>query len=658
MKQIELNGIWQAKIDPEDCGLAEGWAAAPLTDTMALQVPGCIQQLDCLAEAYPPQKDMRNDYLGTFFLEKKVVLPQLAERERCRLVLGGVLPCGDIWVNGRYVARHFYCVCAARVDITAYVQPGEENRITVAVTENHAGLSTGMRFAGRSWSGIYSRACIEIGAAVYMEDVYISNPEQDRAVIRGVLVNDGCQPFEGRVSAEIDGRQAEKAAAVPAYSRAELAWEIDVKGLERWAPRHPRLHELSLAIFQDDEELDRTVVSVGLRRLTAEGRNVCLDGRPVYLAGCGAEYYSPSISPLVDEKLIRRRFQAMLDHGFRFYRYHTHVPTEEEMAVADEMGMLLDVEFGLISNFNKTTPFEEGVEMLECYVRQTRRHPSVILYCLGNEGSQLMVDSQAECQRARIGYDAIKRNTTEQLALIAFGMQGELPELPNDLETPHLWSDNFLWGYDGLTDIPWETVEETTRRNVQAAFGKEELIDGIPYSDWNDYIGKAAPVYLNDYSRMQLQHTKISMCFSALVFGPFYFFYRKAWKPAFGFLAAELVVALPTLLSMMQATGSPLTAGISSTAIVVLSRIMTVFSFALVMLRTLYAKWLYRKSAAERIRRIRAEFPDAAQRRAVLSAQGGVSIAGVIGAFVLLMVLGACATVLMGPNLDALAGML
>ena len=113
-----------------------------------------------------------------------------------------------------------------------------------------------------------------------------------------------------------------------------------------------------------------------------------------------------------------------------------------------------------------------------------------------------------------------------------------------------------------------------------------------------------------------------------------------------------------TLLSMMQATGSPLTAGISSTAIVVLSRIMTVFSFALVMLRTLYAKWLYRKSAAERIRRIRAEFPDAAQRRAVLSAQGGVSIAGVIGAFVLLMVLGACATVLMGPNLDALAGML
>ena len=204
--------------------------------------------------------------------------------------------------------------------------------------------------------------------------------------------------------------------------------------------------------------------------------------------------------------------------------------------------------------------------------------------------------------------------------------------------------------FGGAADPEKEFFEE--------AFGKEARMDGIARQDWLDYIGPAGPAYLAAYSRMQLQKSKISMSFSALLFGPFYFFYRKAWKPAFGFLAAELVVALPTLLSMMQATGSPLTAGISSTAIVVLSRIMTVFSFALVMLRTLYAKWLYRKSAAERIRRIRAEFPDAAQRRAVLSAQGGVSIAGVIGAFVLLMVLGACATVLMGPNLDALAGML
>ena len=81
------------------------------------------------------------------------------------------------------------------------------------------------------------------------------------------------------------------------------------------------------------------------------------------------------------------------------------------------------------------------------------------------------------------------------------------------------------------------------RQTYQAAFGKEEVMDGIPCKDWADFIGPASPAYLSAYCRMQLSHTKTSMSFSAMLFGPFYFFYRKAWKPAFAFLAAELVPA-------------------------------------------------------------------------------------------------------------------
>ena len=202
-----------------------------------------------------------------------------------------------------------------------------------------------------------------------------------------------------------------------------------------------------------------------------------------------------------------------------------------------------------------------------------------------------------------------------------------------------------------------EKVADPVHRNVRAAFGQEELIDGAPYQDWVDFIGSAAPVYLNDYSQMQLRHSKISLSFSALLFGPFYFFYRKAWKPAFGFLAAELVLFIPTLIGMMQTTGSPLAAGISSTgALVILSQIMSALSFILMLVRGLYGKWFYRKSAAARIQRIRAEFPDPEQRRAVLCAQGGVSLAACVGAFILLMVIGGACSMLLGPNLDALAG--
>ena len=154
-------------------------------------------------------------------------------------------------------------------------------------------------------------------------------------------------------------------------------------------------------------------------------------------------------------------------------------------------------------------------------------------------------------------------------------------------------------------------------RNLQAAFGKDELIDGIPSSDWMTYIG-------------------------------------TAWKPAFAFLAAELLLFVPTLLQMMQITGSSLSLGLSDSTYVVLGRVVSLASFALMLVRGMFAKWFYRKSAAEHIRRIRAEFPDDAQRSVVLSAQGGVSWGAVLGSLLLLMVFGACCSMLLGPNLDVL----
>ena len=66
------------------------------------------------------------------------------------------------------------------------------------------------------------------------------------------------------------------------------------------------------------------------------------------------------------------------------------------------------------------------------------------------------------------------------------------------------------------------------KQAYEAAFGKEEAMDGIPCADWASYIGPASPAYMNAYCRMQLAHSKVSMSFSALLFGPFYFFYRKA----------------------------------------------------------------------------------------------------------------------------------
>lgn len=44
--------------------------------------------------------------------------------------------------------------------------------------------------------------------------------------------------------------------------------------------------------------------------------------------------------------------------------------------------------------------------------------------------------------------------------------------------------------------------QDPMRQAYEAAFGKDEMLDGIPCKDWASYIGPASPAYLSTYCRM------------------------------------------------------------------------------------------------------------------------------------------------------------
>lgn len=450
MIKICLNGRWGARLDPENVGLAQEWAKTPIEKEYLVNVPGCIQQLDELAESYSPQNGLRNSYLGTWFLETTVTLPPLNGRH-VTLRLEGANPACHLFWNGCYVSRHDKALCPWESDVTLQAREGE-NRITVAVTEDFNQMYAGSRFCGLNWSGLYGSAYVEIGASVRLTNLCLT----EKGVF-GDAKQHGRTSFHGNIVAQVEETRGSVPMILKAGEQKSFFLPLDTSALPRWQKDAPVLMDVRL--FCDGEE---TVFRTGLRTVETKEGHILINSSPVFLAGAGEEFESLQISPLTEEKLIRRRFQALKDYGFCFYRYHTHVPTEEELSIADEMGILVDAEFGLVSNFHKTMPVEKGFAMLTEYVRATRRHPSLLAYCLGNEGSQLMVESAIEQNKARIGYDTIKGNTENQLALICFGNQGELPELQNDIETPHLWSDNFLAAYAGLSRVPWQLLSRTT----------------------------------------------------------------------------------------------------------------------------------------------------------------------------------------------------
>lgn len=181
-----------------------------------------------------------------------------------------------------------------------------------------------------------------------------------------------------------------------------------------------------------------------------------------------------------------------------------------------------------------------------------------------------------------------------------------------------------------------------------------ETMEGISAADWAAYIGPASRVYLMIFKQMELLRRKVSFSFSALLFGPFYFFYRKAWKPGLIFAALSAVISVPSLLYMLKLTESSLTAGMDLTVISAMCTVAAALNFGVLLVRGLYGFYFYKKDAAERIRRISAECTDARQRTFMLSAQGGTSIGAVLGLGAVVFASSFLFQFLCGPNVSAM----
>jgi hypothetical protein len=162
-----------------------------------------------------------------------------------------------------------------------------------------------------------------------------------------------------------------------------------------------------------------------------------------------------------------------------------------------------------------------------------------------------------------------------------------------------------------------------------AAADMKGEIDGIPKRDWAAFIGHSAPTYLMRLAQMQQRGRKVSFMFSAFLFPPVYFAYRKMWRWALAALAGTLVLMIPQFLFISAEAGSPLLPGLDAQILNVVSLAGAYLSLFVRLLFAMYALDLYRKNAAKRIQDIRSQAGGDPDVQNTLAKQGGVSVVGV-----------------------------
>jgi hypothetical protein len=164
------------------------------------------------------------------------------------------------------------------------------------------------------------------------------------------------------------------------------ALELPLEKKIPWHPDDPALYWLTLKI-RDKQNNIFTVGSrrFGIRSLETKNGKFFLNDRPFYVrayggeGGCGCDELS--------KDAIRKRLTQAKAYGFNAVRHHTHIPKDSYMDIADEVGILVQMEIGgnQIGDDVASDRFAEWKDKWIAMIRMARDHPATFIYGCGNE---------------------------------------------------------------------------------------------------------------------------------------------------------------------------------------------------------------------------------------------------------------------------------
>ena len=298
---------------------------------------------------------------GCFFYRRTV---ELDEAKMALLAFEGVRNQVHVWVNGRYIDFRAGFSTPFEIAVPADALKKGPNEIVLAVSNNPnlgycdyvCGLTTRALFT--STGGINGKLRLRFPKSD-LRDVYVTTA----ADLKSFTVNvSGADSYRYEIA---DGGR------IVAKGSAKGSFALPSAGFEFWSPENPKRYELRISNAKGSYSQ-----KFGIRRLVAEGEKFKLNGKPVYLRGVTEHcYFAKTVHLPRDLEYYRMITKKRKELGFNFVRFHTFVPPVEYLEATDELGMLVHMES---PNFVSQSEYAAIIAF-------ARRHPSVVIYCTGNE---------------------------------------------------------------------------------------------------------------------------------------------------------------------------------------------------------------------------------------------------------------------------------
>lgn len=312
--------------------------------------------------------------IGTGWYKKSIIAGKDWYNKSIYLCIDGAQTEIFVWVNRHFAGSHYGCNSPFEVQLGDYIVSGEKNEIIIAVSNIRKDrMGCGIRgFKGRS-AGITGSVSLEISEGARITDCYVHCDNEMENLIWEVKTdakqNDGLD-FDWSIL--LDGDKI----AEGNFSADNNPVIMKAPNLIPWSDANPVLYEILLTLKRNGKIIDNIRQSYGFRYIRSEGEVIYLNDKPVLLRGLTDHAYFPETCTIPrDLGYYMKTIKALKELGFNWMRFHTAIPPEECMQAADMLGMMIQAETQ--NGFDKS----DFINMIE----RCRKHPSVVLFCCGNE---------------------------------------------------------------------------------------------------------------------------------------------------------------------------------------------------------------------------------------------------------------------------------
>ena len=182
----------------------------------------------------------------------------------------------------------------------------------------------------------------------------------------------------------------------------DFCGEFFIKKPILWSLSNPYLYGYKAEIKYFDGEISVKEGKFGFRTLGQNGKNITINGKPVYIRGYirGAKAHDhANLLGLSLKDFYLKNLKEAKKFGFNYVRFHSVVPEEELFEAADEVGMLVHVELrpphDIYNNLEEMITTGSAIvpeEFLKETVDKYFNHPSFAVYCIGNEIKRASAD--------------------------------------------------------------------------------------------------------------------------------------------------------------------------------------------------------------------------------------------------------------------------